>query len=445
MPLHPVLAEKLNAALAPMPLFKETRRDARLPAVPGKAHAVIGMRRAGKTTFLRQLQSGLREGLPPERAIYLSFDDERLAELAADQLGFLLEEYYRRYPALRGHETVHWFLDEIQLVPGWERFVRRVLDSEKVSIVVSGSSARMLSREVHTSLRGRGMATVIRPFGFREFLRHRNEEPTSDPWRWRPEERSLIESRFREFLVEGGFPEAQRLPAPLRIELLQSYVDTVLFRDVVERYAVSQVAALRWLVRQCLRNPAGSFSAHRLHRDMKSQGHGVAKDAVHAMLGYLLDAFLIASVPLATDSERRRNSNPRKLYPADPGLIEAFDASGRANTGHALETVVLNELERRGADVGYVKTGDGLEVDFLARYPGAGEDLIQVCADMSAPETLDRELRALEAAAKEHPRATRRLLVLDFDALANVRAPGAEVQPVYEWLLTPRRAAGERS
>ena len=437
MTLHPVLAEKLSAALAPAPPHGLTRRDARLPAVPGKVHAVIGMRRAGKTTFLRQLLDERRALLPPERALYLSFDDDRLAGLELDQLGFLLEEYYRRHPALRGRETVHWLLDEIQFVPGWERFVRRVLDSEKVEIAVSGSSARMLSREVHTSLRGRGMATVIRPFSFREFLRHRGEEPANEPRRWRPAERSLVEKRFREFLVEGGFPEAQGLPAALRIELLQGYVDTVLFRDVVERYGVSQVAALRWLVRQCLRNPAGSFSAHRLHQDLKAQGHGVAKDAVHAMLSYLLDAFLLSAVPLATDSERKRNSNPRKLYPADPGLIKAFDASGRANLGHALETVVLNELERRGAEVGYVKTSDGLEVDFLARHLAAGEELIQVCADLSAPETLSRELRALMAAEKEYPRAVRRLLVLDRDALARVSAPGVEAQPAYEWLLAP--------
>jgi predicted AAA+ superfamily ATPase len=140
---------------------------------------------------------------------------------------------------------VYWFLEEIQLVPGWERFVRRVLDSEKVEIAVSGSSARMLSREVHTSLRGRGMATVIRPFSFREFLRHRGEEPRKEPRRWTPAERSLIEKRFREYLVEGGFPEAQGVPTTPRIELLQGYVDTVLFRDVVERYGVSHVAAPR--------------------------------------------------------------------------------------------------------------------------------------------------------------------------------------------------------
>lgn len=435
MALHPVLTEKLTAALAPAAAARLTRRDARLPAVPGKVHAVIGMRRAGKTTFLRQLLDERRASLPPERTLYLSFDDDRLAGIEADQLALLLEEHYRRHPELRGRETVHWLLDEIQLVPGWERFVRRVLDSEQVEIAVSGSSARMLSREVHTSLRGRGMETIIRPFSFREFLRHRDEEPAKDARRWTPAERSLVEKRFLEFLVEGGFPEAQGLPAALRIELLQGYVDTVLFRDVVERYGVSQVAALRWLVRQCLRNPAGSFSAHRLHLDLKAQGHGVAKDAVHAMLGHLLDAFLLGAVALATDSERQRNSNPRKLYPVDPGFIRAFDASGRSNLGRALETVVLNELERRKAEIGYVKTGDGLEVDFLARTLAGGEELVQVCADPSAPEVLDRELRALAAATKEHPRAMRRLLLLDRGQALRVKAPDVEVRPAYEWLL----------
>ena len=150
MALHPVLNEKLNTAVLPIPQPQATRRDAVLPGVPGKVHAVIGMRRAGKTTFLRQLQAEWRNSIPPERVVYLSFDDDRLADLPMEQLSLLLEEYYRRYPELRGREAVHWLLDEVQLVNGWERFVRRVLDTERVEIVVSGSSAKMLSREVHT-------------------------------------------------------------------------------------------------------------------------------------------------------------------------------------------------------------------------------------------------------------------------------------------------------
>ena len=436
MALHRVLLEKLNESLSAGVFAARTRRDAQLPGVPGKVHAVIGMRRAGKTTFLRQLLEDRREGHPAEQSVFVSFDDDRLAGVDSEQLSLLLEEYYRRYPETRGRKTIHLFLDEIQLVPGWERFVRRVIDTERAEIVVSGSSAKMLSREVHTSLRGRGMETVIRPFSFREFLRHRGEEPVKEPTRWTAAERSLVEKRFLEFLVEGGFPEAQGLDFALRVELLQGYVDTVLFRDVVERYRISQVAALRWLVRQCLRNPAGSFSAHRLYLDLKAQGHGVAKDAVHEMLGHLLDAFLLTAVPIATESERQRNSNPRKVYPADQGLIAAFDTGGRANVGHALETVVAIELERRRAEVGYVKTGAGFEVDFLARGRTGDEDLIQVCADPSDPKAKERELRALIEASGEHPRARKALLVLTRDQVFTVESDIA-VKPVYEWLLSP--------
>src|SRR3989304_8715092 len=129
MVLHPVLNEKLNTAVLPIPQLRATRRDAVLPAVPGKVHAVIGMRRAGKTTFLRQLQAEWRNSIPPERVVYLSFDDDRLADMPMEQLSLLLEEYYRRYPEFRGRETVHWLLDEVQLVNGWERFVPGVLDA----------------------------------------------------------------------------------------------------------------------------------------------------------------------------------------------------------------------------------------------------------------------------------------------------------------------------
>ena len=435
MALHPVLEEKLNTALAPGPAEPMTRRDAALPQIPKKVHAVTGMRRSGKTTFLQQLAAESRRGAAPERALYLSFDDDRLADIAADQLSALLEEFYRRYPQLRRRTTVAWFFDEIQLVSGWERFVRRVLDTENVQVVVSGSSARMLSREVHTSLRGRGIETTIRPFSFREFLRHRGEEPRSEPRRWTAAERSLVEKRFGEYLVEGGFPEALRLTRALRVELLQGYVDTVLFRDVLERYGVSQVSALRWIVRHCLRNPASNMSVHRLFLDLKAQGHAVSKDSVHALLGHLFDAYLLEAVPLHTASERQRNSNPRKIYPADPGLIHAFDASGRANTGRALETAVFNELQRRLVDAAYVKTAAGFEVDFLASYRDGRRELLQVCADPSTTDARERELRALADAAKSRSKLSATLLVLTQEQAIALAGSGLQVMPAYEWML----------
>jgi len=435
MTLHPILEEKLNSAFAVDTVSASTRRDVTLPDLLNKAHAVTGMRRSGKSTFLKQLCADRQSTGSTERAIYISFDDDRLSDIKADQLGALLEAFYRRFPNLRRKETVTWLLDEIQLVPGWERFVRRVLDTEKVEVIVSGSSARMLSREVHTSLRGRGIETVIRPFSFREFLRHHGEEPAERPQRWKAGQRSLIEKRFGEYLLAGGFPEAQGLSRSLQVELLQGYVDTVLFRDVIERYEVSQVNALRWIIRHCLRNPAASMSVHRLFLDLKGQGHSVSKDSVHALLGHLIDSYLIATVSLRTASERQRNSNPRKVYPADPGLIRAFDLQGRANLGHALETAVFNQLQRRGAEVEYLKTEDGYEVDFYALDRTNGPSMIQVCADPASEGARVREVRALSSASKENPKVPANLLVLTQEQAVALAGEPFAVIPAYEWLL----------
>ncbi|MDO9265038.1 MAG: hypothetical protein Q7U02_13805, partial [Desulfosalsimonadaceae bacterium] len=137
----------------------------------------------------------------------------------------------------------------------------------------------------------------------------------------------------------------------------------------------------------------------------------------------------------AADSERQRMVNPRKAYPVDPGLIPVFDRTGRSNMGHALETAVLVELERRRAEVAYVKTPQGFEVDFLARYPSGETELIQVCADATASETAERELRALAAAGKRFPEARKMLLTLTRDGLPANAPDDVIVQPAYVWLL----------
>jgi predicted AAA+ superfamily ATPase len=207
---------------------------------------------------------------------------------------------------------------------------------------------------------------------------------------------------------------------------------------VVERYAVSQVSALRWIVRHCLRNPARGMSVHRLVQDLKAQGHAVSKDSVHALLAHVIDSYLVTTVSLHTASERQRNSNPRKVYPADPGLIHAFDVSGRTNLGHALETAVFNELQRRGAEVDYIKTAEGFEVDFHARYRHGGRELLQVCADPAAAQTRERELRALGSVMKEIPKVQAVLLVQTQEQAVALAGIAFSALPAYEWMLAER-------
>jgi predicted AAA+ superfamily ATPase len=214
-------------------------------------------------------------------------------------------------------------------------------------------------------------------------------------------------------------------------------VDAAMLRDVIERHAVSHPIALRWMVRQLLGNPGGLFSVNRFYGDLRSQGIPVAKDTLHSYLSHLEDAYLVGTVPIATDSQRRRMVNPRKAYPIDPGLISVFDRSGKANLGHALETVLALELQRRGAEIAYVRTAEDFEVDFLVRYPEGKRELIQVCADSGDPETFERETRALVAAAREQRQASLHFVTLTTTAVhklpENVTLHSAAV-----WLLGDR-------
>ena len=403
---------------------------------PGKATAVVGMRRAGKTTFLHQLrQEFTASGTGPSQAPYVSFEDERLTGLEARHLDFLLDEYYRLSPSGQRTSPVMWCFDEIQLVPGWERFVRRLLDTESVEVFVTGSSAALLSLEIATALRGRAWQVLMHPFGFDEALRHQGIEIPDRADALARDQRLRLEQAFLTWLVAGGFPEAQGLDTGSRHQLLRDYVDVAVLRDVMERHGVGNVTALRWLVRHLLGNAGALFSVEKFHAALKSQGIAIARDTVHQFLGYLEDCFLVRVVWMESSSDRQRMVNPRKAYPVDAGLIPVFDRTGRANVGHALETAVLIELERRRLDVTYVRTRQGYEVDFMARSPDGRRELIQVCADASDPATAERELRALVAASQQFPDAGMRLLTLSRDGIPDTLPDGVVAQPAWVWML----------
>ena len=290
------------------------------------------MRRAGKTTFLHQLRSeSVERGVPLRRSPYISLDDERLAGLGAKQLGLLADEYYRRSPESDRGRPVAWHFDEIQLVRDWERFVRRLLDPERTEVAVTGSSAALLSGEIATTLRGRAWQVLIHPFRFEEALRHQGRAVPTEPAAMGLRERLFKERAFLEWLRGGGYPEAQGLDPSARGQLLRDYVDLALFRDVVERHQVSNVAGLRWLTRCLLGNAGSRFSAEKLHAGLKSRGIAIAKDTVHQILGCLEDCFLVRLLWIGSGAERQRMANPRKSYPADMGLIPVFDRTGRAN------------------------------------------------------------------------------------------------------------------
>lgn len=408
-----ILRLKLNEALA-TPLTSLTSRDIHLPVIPGKARAIIGVRRGGKTSFLQhRMARRIAEGRPRESQLLLALEDERLVGITASDLGWIVDEHERLYPGTREHGGLSVYLDEIQLVPEWELLVRRLLDTRNIDVFVSGSSAHLLSREVATSMRGRAMEVLVHPFSFREALRHAGHEPSTSWEQQGPLERAALDAALRRYLEEGGFPEAQQVERRDRLALLKSYVDVMVLRDVVERYGVSNTQALRWLQRHLLATPGGNFSIKKLYDSLKSQGVPVSKDTLYEYLDHLQDAFLVRIVSMHSDSERQRMANPRKAYPIDPALIPLYERTGRTHHGRALETAVLLELERRAYTADWLRVADDWEVDFLAQRAGDPPLLVQVSLDTMDDDTWEREVRSLEAASRAFPDARALLITLD--------------------------------
>ena len=343
----------------------------------------------------------------------LGLEDERLIGMTALDLGWVIEEHARQFPTIRAEGLLSLYLDEIQIVDGWESLVHRLVEAKNVEVIVSGSSAKLLSREVATAVRGRLLEVLVHPFSFREVLRHANAEPV-EPWHGLgPAERADLDAGLRDYLKTGGFPEAQGTELRDRARLLTGYVDTMVLRDVIERHKVTNPTALRALQRHLLSTPGGSFTMHKFYNFLRSQGVPIGKDTLHAYLDHLQDAFLVRVLDMHSASEKQRMVNPRKVYPVDAGLIPLYEQPGREHRGRALETAVLLELERREYSVAWLRVGDDREVDFFATRPGEPPLLVQVCLDTSDDATWEREVRALEAAATSHPYAVALLITQD--------------------------------
>jgi len=327
-------------------------------------------------------------------------------------------------------------------VPGWERFIRRVLDTEDVHIVLTGSSARLMSTEVHTSLRGRSRVTEVLPFGLREVARWRGTS-VGKSWPVGPRNASRLASLCDRHLEEGGFPDALDLPTFDRVQKLQDYVEIVILRDVVERHRVENIPALRHLVRALFASNANGFSVSSLHGAFKSQGIKVGKATLLDYLGHLVDAYLVFLVPIRTRSEKQRVVNPRKVYAIDPGLALAMHTGGAGNVGALLENLVYLELRRRLGRrtldcVGYYRTSAGFEVDFAIdpAVPGARMELVQSCAALSDTKTRDREVRALDQAMAETGLRESTIVTLDDRETIEAGNGTISVLPAWEWALT---------
>lgn len=393
------------------------------------------MRRSGKTWFLYQTISDLlAKGAKKESILYINFEDERMLPIKTTDLHEIPDVYYRRYPHLKDIECTFLF-DEIQNVPGWEMFIRRLLDQENAHICITGSSARLLSREIATSLRGRSTPTEIFPFSFTEALEHEGIDWGSGKHPG-AKKRALLENRFRAYLMEGGFPEVQGVGNDLRLRMLQDYLNVVLFRDIVERHRISNMVPLRYMIKHLLNSTACLFSVNKFYNDIKSQGIYCSKDTLHEYLGYLTDAFLLFQAPIHTHSERGRMVNPKKIYAIDTGLIQACIHRPMPDWGHHLENFVFLTLRRADLIIEYYRTKTGREVDFIITDRQGNRSLIQVTAEMKAADTRKREITALSDAMRECGIDKAIIITMDQEEKIKTKSGQINVTPAWLWCGT---------
>lgn len=319
--------------------------------------------------------------------------------LSLEKAAGLVDGFYSYYP--ENHDRpCHLFLDEVHNVPDWPLLVRRLLDTKDVRLTLTGSSSKMLSSEIATSLRGRSIATEVWPYSLVEWFDARGiVVPTVGSLSQR--ELDVLTEHLKEYLRYGGFPEILAFDPLTRVRVLQDQHDVVVLRDVVERHGITNIALARYVARTLVRSAGKLLSVHKLYKDLKSQGFKVAKSTLYAYLEHFQDAYLCFAVPLWSDSLRRMQSNPRKIYAVDPGLAAALNPDFSPNWGHLFENLVYLDLRRAGYDVHYYLTKDGREIDFYARDPLGRKRIIQVCFEDNDPQTMERETRALRGAEEE--------------------------------------------
>lgn len=365
------------------------------------ASIITGMRRVGKSTLLRQIATSKKY----DHVTYLNFDDIRLTAFEAD-------DFNRLYNEIRARGAKELFFDEIQLVKGWEIFIHQLL-REDYTIYISGSNATLLSVDLGTHLTGRHLQNELFPFSYTEFLTF--------------EKTKVSAASFQQYMLKGGIPEYLRTQEPL---ILSSLLDDVLIRDIAVNKGVSNVQSLRQLAVYLLSNIGKPYSANRL----KSVCGVASSTTVSDYISYMIDAYLIGSIGLYSDSLQVTARNPKKVYCYDTGLIASLSLSKTPDKERLLENMVFIWLRHRYAlNHIFYEQGEG-ECDFVAvdtaNHP---ELLIQVCYELN-DDNFQREMNGLTEAMRKYQLHQGFIITADDEDEFNTEVGKVNVVKAWKWM-----------
>lgn len=398
-------------------------REVELPTNLEKVISIIGPRRCGKTYMLYDMVRKLRQSIPQENLVYINFEDDRLFPFNHDSLDQFLTAYYELYPNKKS-ETVYFFLDEIQDVPQWEKFVRRVFDTENCRIYITGSSSKLLSKEIASSLRGRTLPFEAFPLSFKEFLDFKSLSSTTSGTK----QKAVLAHALQEYIMKGAYPETVHLDEYTANRVLNEYIDLVIYRDLADRYQIKNTKLLKYLIKHLFVNMANPLSINKLFNDLKSQGYALSKNTLYEFMGYLEDAFIFYNVQKHSRSEREKSVNPNKVYGIDTGMRQAFTYT--PDFGRMYENVVYLQLRRKTEDIHYYLGKQ--EVDF---YMESSIQLINVCYDLSEYDTRKRELKGLAEAMRHYGIEESLLITSETEEDVKTDSGWVRMLPLWKWLL----------
>jgi len=393
--LETVKSQKENLLNADRGIERDKLKDVQLTA--GFASIITGIRRAGKSTLLLQLIQKITN------FNYLNFEDVRI-------FGFDHKDFNRLDEVFSAESNSNYYLfDEIQVVVGWERYVRSLLDKKKI-VVLTGSNAAILGRELGTKLTGRHLKYELMPFSYPEFLKLTKQK--------------MSYTSFEDFVNRGGFPEYLKIDNE---QILQELFNDIIIRDITLRYNLRNPKLVKELALYLLSNVGKEFS----YQGLKKLFNLGSVNTIISIVGYFENSYLLFTIPQFDFSYRKQVANKKKVYSIDTGLIKANSVSFSQDKGRMLENIVFTQLKRMGLEVFYFKKER--ECDFITRDSKKELNAYQVCFELNE-DNRDREVNGLIEALNYLKQKVGFILTLDQHDELELNSKKIIVKPVYTWM-----------
>ncbi|MDQ1245032.1 MAG: hypothetical protein QG565_1373, partial [Campylobacterota bacterium] len=329
-----------------------------------------GIRRCGKSTLLlNQIKILVASGVEKKNILFVNLEDPRFVNHLSVTLLEQIKDVYLEYLAPEGKPYI--FLDEVQNIPFWEKWVNKEYELKLSHLAVTGSNSSMLSGEIASTLSGRYLSVEVLPLSFKESLKFRHIT-LADKLDF-VNKKIEINRAFEEFIKYGGFPKVLEYSEHEKNELLLTYKDSILLKDIVARYKLNNFTTLEEIAAYLLANTGIIQSTSKIKNNFK-----ISFDMASNYVEYLKNAYMVYEVKKFDYSLKKQNLNDRKYYTADLGLANLYRVGNLQFRGDDLETIVYLELLRRGYKVYYYKTSSNQEIDFVLEHENKIVELIQV-------------------------------------------------------------------